>query len=118
MSRCPQCRMVGCHKMDCTDPSARAPSAQPEMPEGWHFDPAHGGLFYQELPGRQVITLQHIAHLLAAQGLHVITAQQKAVLDAMAALQESDLEYCLSFDHYAPGFMEHAAGAELARRRK
>lgn len=49
-----------------------APSPQPEMPEGWHFDPAHGGLFYQELPGRQVIPVTLLRALLATQGLTIV----------------------------------------------
>lgn len=59
----------------------------------------------------------HCLFRLAAEGLHVVTDADKAVLDAMAAMPENDLvESVEQRDYYTPCWWEEPAKAELARR--
>lgn len=60
--------------------------------------------------------LDDVKRSLAAKGLHVVTAAEKAVLDAMAEVSNEDLEYWVSDDYYCPASCEKPGAAELARR--
>lgn len=66
------------------------------------------------------VTLGAIRESLAAQGLHVVTAADKAVLDAMGDISECDLRWTLEMgDIDADGNdtpAVRACRAELARR--
>lgn len=95
--RCPQCRSVGAHKMDCTDPSRYAqPAAAPECPR---CDQA----------------LAALSEGIAEAGrLHLRTEAERAVLEAMAARTEAQLRAMASGVWCGHG--QDAAIAELARR--
>jgi hypothetical protein len=90
----------------------RAPSPQPEMPEGWRaeFSPFLGTVCFKR--GNSAIALEEIRALLATRGLHVIDAKQKAVLDACEAAEITPCTKILK------GRSEWAiVKAELARRK-
>jgi hypothetical protein len=106
VSLCTTCRVsLPCL---CEQP---APSPQPEMPEGWSFSPAHGGLFHGH---DMVITMQHIRTLLATQGLAVVSAEQKAVLDAAEGVTDPYLRNIVRTSAWQ--WCRDVANAVLARR--
>ncbi len=115
---------------------APSPPAAPELPEGWfpHFDhfrhaDARGGCGVQfkagqlhvsevyvnpEAPLGFSVPLAVLSAALATQGLTIVDAKDRAVLEAMASVKQDALELA----HDAPGRMGNAVRAELARRER
>ena len=74
-------------------PGPFVPSPQPEMPEGWvKIATAQSE---RTIAGDVWMPLVALKVALAAQGLHVIDAKQKAVLDAMAAVPDIQIDMTL-----------------------
>ena len=106
MSLCTVCRVsLPCL---CEQP---APSPQPEMPETLLV----GRLLCDHCKRPLLLTVSELRALLAAQGLHIIDAQQKAVLEACEALMACTLRPGGVADNYTD--FEKVAKAELARRK-
>lgn len=110
----PYCHL--CHQIRCTCP---APSAEPQMPEGWEFVPHNGGFFVNEGLSR-VLSMSRLTTLLATQGLtivpvaSVVTAEEREVLEAMGAIPQVLLESC--HQRALEPTCRDAWTAELARR--
>lgn len=62
------------------------------------------------------VTLDVLERDLAAAGLHVITAEQAAILKVVENLPEHALRFHTSYDFYADSDMEELCKLELARR--
>lgn len=58
--------------------------ADAELPEGWTFSPALGGAFVskREDGGRYALTITLLRALLATQGLSIVTAAERRMLEA------------------------------------
>ena len=111
LERCPECKGVLQHREGCglLPPwplpfSKPAPSPQPEMPEGlqlteeeqdWFRDNGYGSNAGLGQVKHLIKQLRVIAPLLSRAGLHIIDAKQKAVLDAMAAVPDIQIDMTL-----------------------
>jgi hypothetical protein len=103
-----ECAMYFGGKCDCVARCV-APSPQPEMPEGFEEFWSMGVWRYVRLDGHG-LSVDDMRALLATQGLTIIGAKQRAVLDACALL---DLDTYLYGDEHE---QRDVAEAELARR--
>lgn len=66
--------------------------------------------------GADTCGLDQIRERLAERGLHVVSAADRAVLDAMAAVPRETLERALANTLHGPEHSRDVAAAELARR--
>ncbi len=96
----------------CGELAAPSPPAAPEMPEGWAAQP---GQFINLRIGF-VISILKMRQLLAAQGLAIVDAKDRAVLEACRVAQfRSTHPSGVAFSSASAG---EIAIAELARREK
>ena len=76
----------------CPECAASSPPAAPELPEGWAFDTKTESFVWKSnfTSHRQLaslhISLERICALLATQGLTIVDAKDRAVLDGVARL--------------------------------
>ena len=97
----------------CCSQCKPAPSPQPEMPHGWHFSPATGGVFVsrREDGGQYALGITLMRALLATQGLTIVGPAERAVLDDLTQVPKPVL-----LAWRTDSWLRNFAGAELARR--
>ncbi len=93
----------------CTCPK---PPAAPELPEGWSLSP-YNDLWHLGC----CIDLNELRALLATQGLSIVDAKDRAVLEAMSQVPDEMLHNSIEYK-YAHEASKPVAQAEIARREK